>query len=192
MTWYHEGGYEDGIYNISGNEIIVTIDNEVTVMTLDGNYIVWDINDSLIAFLRDDERKPSPGGSFVSRVRLGDFSLVNNSAPDLQRGWHTNGVDNTFSPWSSKDFTSHRYLVIELGAVPKGVFQFAWQGDGNDWGWSQTNGFETLGKTLIIDMTQIIGYEQFLKSDNIKFFVSYYNDSWLDFLPINAYFADKG
>ena len=126
---------------------------------------------------------PQPGETFD----LGkDFTASNG---DTQKGWCTDGVDNTGTDLTAEDMVRATQLVLKLAQAPSGGLQFIWQGDGNNWGWAQQDGIlnndgtatdiGTLsadGKTLTIDLKKAIkGYDEFIVSTKIKFFLGYYS-----------------
>jgi len=133
------------------------------------------------------QQSSEPDKDFMRMFTLGDFVIHNNDAPNQQKGWCTDGADGISTPWNARNFTTYRYLVLELGAEPKGDFQFAWYGNNNSW--TQTDGFRAQGRTVVFDLTSIKGYQEYLQSSEIFIFIGYYNDSWNDMPLVDAYFA---
>ena len=188
------GEIGEGTYSVTfWNEVIIEIDNEQEILHLVGDTIRWDAGDTVMIFQQVGtyiQRPTQPDGGFIRKVTLGDFVIENNDAPDRQRGWCTNGADGHSTPWNARDFTSHRYLILELGADPKGDFQFVWYGDSNGWIWTQTDSFKAQGRTVVFDLSTVNGYEQFLQSSEIFILIGYYSDNWYDMPLVDAYFAD--
>jgi hypothetical protein len=129
---------------------------------------------------------------YMRKATLGQFQILRLDNPTSQLGWATSGVviDDLASPFTMRDFT-RRYLVLEFGKEPDGDFQFAWI----DWAdldsWTQTDNLKAQGTTLVIDMTRINGYEQYVLCADMLIYVCYYDDSWDDLPLIDAYFAES-
>jgi len=114
---------------------------------------------------------------------------------DTQQGWATDGVDDVASSLTADDFHAAKYLVLELGAAPTGGLQFIWQGDGDGWAWTQTDGVVgndgTDQTTIVIELaTTAKNYDKFLASEQIKIFLGYYSPDIAGLKIEKAYFTD--
>jgi hypothetical protein len=130
---------------------------------------------------------------YIRKVTLGQFSINQVANPTRHKGWATSGViiENLDSTFTARDFT-RRYLVLELGAEPAGDFLFAWVEKGAPAGsWTQTDNLKAQGTTLVIDMTQINGYDQYIQLTDMLIYVCYFDDSWDDLPLLDAYFAES-
>jgi serine/threonine protein kinase len=140
---------------------------------------------------------PSPlpqTAHYTRTITLGQFICENTDNRSQQKGWCTKGVEiddgSVTSPWSAKDFTSSRYLILEFGKEPAGNIDFVWKGDTNDWGWTQTSGLTPQGDKIVIDLHTINGYYQYMRSSELLIYLCYYSDSWDDLPVKDAYFAN--
>jgi hypothetical protein len=124
----------------------------------------------------------------IATVTLGDFQHFGGSGT-TQRGWFTDGVDDLWSPYTARQFTDSQYLILEFNREPYGEIEFAWIGDSNNWQWTET-AFFPQGRTLIIDLSRIDGYNQYRQASYLKIFVNCYYDSWDDLIITDAYFAN--
>jgi len=121
-------------------------------------------------------------------TQLRDFQHYG-GMPDTQRGWFTDGVDTLWSPYTSRNFTDSRYLILEFDRKPYGDIEFAWIGDTNDWAWT-VNTFAPQDRILIINLALINGYNQYIQASYLKIYVICLNDSWDDLIITDAYFAN--
>ena len=120
-----------------------------------------------------------------------ESNLKNN---DSQKGWLTDGVDGKESDFTADDFHNAKYLVLEYdNAVPD---QFIWQGDGNSWGWAQTDGVTDVdggaveGRIVIDIAATALNYDGWLASSQMKIFLAYYNPDWDAMGITRAYLCD--
>jgi hypothetical protein len=98
-------------------------------------------------------------------------------------GWGSNGTDDIETPITIEQMKEGRYLVIETGSAVTGSLSFVWQGDGNDWGWSQVDdilGEPVTGTTYVVDLSAVApGYAtEWQSSTVLKFFLGYWNPSF--------------
>jgi hypothetical protein len=124
----------------------------------------------------------------IANVTLGDFQHFGDSR-STQRGWFSVGTDDLWSDYTSSDFSDSQYLIIEFDREPYGEIEFAWIGDSNDWVWTST-AFFPQERILIIDLTQINGYNLYRQAYFLKIYICCYYDSWDDLTITDAYFAD--
>ena len=119
---------------------------------------------------------------------LGDFTSENN---ENQKGWATVGLDegSLVGNIPIAKMKAAKNIVLELSAAPVGGLQVFWQGDGDNWGWNQTNGVlsdagvpdadkgaSLDGTTLTIEIAKAFNaYEGVAASTKVKFFLGYYN-----------------
>ena len=127
--------------------------------------------------------------SYIRTTTLGPFQIETDK-PESQRGWFTDGLDEKRSPFTARDFTSSRFLVLKFDRKPYIELEFVWIGDSNDWEWTITS-ITPHDDTVILDMTRVTGYDKLKQSSHIKLFICTYYDSWNDLTLIDAYFADK-
>nr|AGS51647.1 glycoside hydrolase family 5 [uncultured bacterium contig00026] len=123
-------------------------------------------------------------------VELGDFTWINNDNPDKQKGWRSNGTDNTTTDLDIADLKAAKYLVLELSSAPTGGLQIVWQGNYNsNWDWNQTDGIlasgvpdATKGAALSEDFVLTIelslaltNYSQLASCTQAKFLLGYFS-----------------
>ncbi|MCL2663091.1 MAG: serine/threonine protein kinase [Oscillospiraceae bacterium] len=124
----------------------------------------------------------------VATVTLGDFHEFG-GFPDNERGWWSDNVGDSRSPYTARDFTDSRYMILEFDRKPYGDIEFAWIGDTNDWVWTTTS-FTPQSRILIIDLALINGYNQYIQASSLKIFICCYDDSWDNLTLVDAYFAN--
>ena len=135
----------------------------------------------------DSEKKATPSAEEQEpeKVILGDFTVSNG---DTQKGWCTNGVDDTETDLEIEDLVDAKYLVLELGNAVTGGMQLVFQGDGDGWAWNQ---FDILGdtgdpitgvevsedkKTITIEFSVVFeGWEDFTSGEKAKIIIGYYS-----------------
>jgi hypothetical protein len=126
----------------------------------------------------------------IATVTLGDFQEFG-GIPDMQGGWWSDGVDNRSSPYTVRDFTESRYLIIEFTREPIGEVDFVWIGDTNNWNWDEgTTTFMPQSRILIIDLTQIEGYNQYRQASELKIFIILHFVNWDYVGELDVYFAN--
>ena len=127
----------------------------------------------------------SPAHPGAGQIVLGDFTWVNN---DTQKGWRSDGADNTATDLDFAELYHAKYLVLEMPALPTGGVQLVWQGDGEG-GWHSNNiltgtggviaeaGTSFDGTNLKIELSKAFTkYDSFLKSREwAKFLIAYYS-----------------
>jgi len=118
---------------------------------------------------------------------LGGFTWENN--PTSQRGWRSNGCDNTETDLVWEDIIEAKYLVLHTKggagtgwADGFGGLQVVLQSDGGGWGWDQTNinsfyypRTATSDVFVVIDLSTLKNYSKFVKGTVGKLLISYYD-----------------
>jgi hypothetical protein len=67
---------------------------------------------------------------------LGPMNIRNQAT---QMGWGSEGTDNKEGQ-PVENFTTAKFLVLQLSAKPTGGLQMIWQGDSDGWNWNQNDG----------------------------------------------------
>jgi hypothetical protein len=149
---------------------------------------------------QDDTPSPdtTPSVDNLTRtVTLGGFAIVNDDAPDYQKGWCSDNDSGLPSSGSVSDFTGAQYLVVEFDKAPVGGIFFVWVGDSDGAQWNQTDRVvPDLGTTetlLVIELSEMNGYDNYIKCTGfVKIFLGYYSSSWNDLGIKDAYLAVDG
>lgn len=123
-------------------------------------------------------------------------TLVNNST---QKGWCTDGTDDIATDLTMEQLAAAESLVLEFAEAPSGGMQFIWQGDGDGWGWNQTDQVIPDGgisdTTFTIDLAKTAkNYDALKSSTKAKIILGYYSDGFDDLKITKAYltYEDAG
>jgi hypothetical protein len=144
-----------------------------------------------------DTGTPPDLDGYTRTVTLGGFTIVNDDLPDHQKGWCSDNDSGLPSSGSVADFISAQYLIVEFERAPIGGVYFVWVGDSDGESWNQTNGvvpdLGTSEKTLVIDLTKMNKYDDYVKCTRlVKIFLGYHSSSWNDLGIVDAYLAVDG
>jgi len=169
LSWGVIGAYlvPESNLNVAG------LTDETTITGSDGSII---ITKDTLSF------KGSAAQSLPKFQYLGDFNENGNT-------WITNGVDGNTSDLTQSDFDSAKYLVLECHTTALngvGGTQIVLQGDGNSWGWDQTNltpNWTGLQPTLggyqtdctfyfVIDITTLTGWAAVSTGGGVKIVIN--------------------
>jgi hypothetical protein len=146
--------------------------------------------------------EPPVSNPYNRLLTLGAFNASNSGT---QRGWETDGINGRSSPYNTGQFTSAKYLIIELEEIPEGVngFGFAWRSAEDGLHWNQrvyritatgTSAPVVLinGTTWVIDISAVEGAANFTSArSEIEMFVWVDNLVWgTDIHVKEAYLAN--
>jgi uncharacterized repeat protein (TIGR02543 family) len=123
-------------------------------------------------------------------INLGKPDIIDSGVSAI---WISNGVDGIINGVSPAAFTKARGIEITLGAGdynPATTLQIVGLVSGDGWNWQQTEillGEVLVGNTITIDFKEHLpNYSAFVRSDEIKFFVRYFDDGIADLNIVSA------
>jgi hypothetical protein len=150
--------------------------------------------------VKEPKRPELPG---LISGNLGDYTAINQPT---QKGWCSNGVDNTLTDLEVADFVNAKFLVLKLKSKPTGGLQLIWQGDKNNWTWEQQDGIlsnsgapnANRGATLSDDNVLTIELSKALKNYSrmerctlVKIYLGYYSKTVDDLGVFQADFVNE-
>ncbi|MDR2532255.1 MAG: hypothetical protein LBC82_05365 [Oscillospiraceae bacterium] len=127
-----------------------------------------------------DAKFNEPEGFNESSVRYIELGEMNNINSPTQSGWLTDGTDNKESPYLSEDVSAAQQLVLEFASPPRGEIQIIWHGNGNGWAWREmvvNPGGDLTESTITINLTEMVEYDEFKESEQIKLYIGYFGFS---------------
>jgi hypothetical protein len=140
---------------------------------------------------------PEPSSPYTRTVTLGQFSVSDPGFEENRRGWETiGGSVGSSSSWTVADFTGSKYLILEFDGVPLNNIDFVWRSPDAGVHWAQTPFRPDVMQdgVLVIELSKIKDYAQFVTAPNLTVFVSYYGEmgdsTWAELPLKDAYFAN--
>jgi hypothetical protein len=114
--------------------------------------------------------------SAASTYNLGPFTT-----PGGHNYWFSDGADDISTNLTMDMLKSASEIRLEFTEEPLGGIQFVFFGDGNEWGWTQTD-LTPSGTSLVIKMSDYPGWVQAMSGEAAKIALGYWEGDLADII----------